>query len=114
MTNEIRKSRVPHPVTGARGDNQNGAFILDGPAGRKLFVMISNGWGWDHVSASVVDVAEPPTWQEMCWIKDQFFEPEELVIQYHPPHSQYVNFSETLHLWRPQREEVPAPPIFSV
>ncbi len=42
-----------------------------------------------------------PSWDEMCYIKDMFFDPEQVVIQLHPKRSAYVNVSEnTLHLWR--------------
>lgn len=113
---KIRLKRVRHPVHGVVGDDRNGAFILRGPLGRDLFVMVSDGLGWDHLSASLVrkELEEPPAWVEMCWLKDQFFEPEETVIQYHPPQSQYVNFSECLHLWRPQEGTVPMPPLMLV
>lgn len=101
------------------GDDRNGAFVLKGPWGRDLFVMISDGLGWDHISVSIIpeqrsDPTETPCWEEMCWLKDQFFEPEEAVIQYHPPKSQYVNLSECLHLWRPQGEAIPMPPLVLV
>lgn len=113
---ELRMRRVRHPLYGSEGDDRNGAFILKGPCRRALFVMASDGFGWDHISVSLVDkgLEEPPNWQEMCWIKEQFFDPEEVVIQYHPPKSQYVNFSECLHLWRPQNEAIPMPPLMMV
>jgi hypothetical protein len=42
-----------------------------------------------------------PCWDEMCYIKDAFFEAEQVVIQLHPKKSQHVNINEnTLHLWR--------------
>jgi hypothetical protein len=109
----LRMRRVKHPITGATGDDRNGAFVLAGPEGRNLFVLVSDGGGWDHVSVSLVNRAleTPPSWAEMCWVKDQFFDPEEAVVQYHPPHSRYVNISETLHLWRPQTVAIPLPPM---
>lgn len=57
---------------------------------------------WEHISVSRPNNKKTPTWEEMCAIKDMFFEPEEECIQFHPKHSQYVNFSENcLHIWRP-------------
>jgi hypothetical protein len=51
----------------------------------------------------------------MCWIKDQFWEPEDCVVQYHPAKSRYVNFHEgTLHLWRHARLPFPCPPTLFV
>lgn len=55
--------------------------------------------------------ATPPTWAEMCEIKHMFFEDEEVVVQYHPPKSEYVNnHPYCLHLWRPTSQEMPRPP----
>lgn len=110
---QIKTRRVKHPMTGAIGDDRNGAFLLNGPSGRQLFVIVSDGFGWDHVSVTVAGMGtvEPPNWQEMCWVKDQFFESHEAVVQYHPPRAQYVNVSECLHLWRPQTEPLPMPPL---
>lgn len=79
----------------------------------KLRVIASWGMGWDHVSVSHRD--RIPLWEEMCWVKDQFFEAEETVMQLHPPHSEYVNnHSRCLHLWRPQADPVPRPPSMMV
>lgn len=109
----LKLQRVKHPLHGSVGDDRNGAFVLNGPCGRQLFVMVSDGFGWDHVSVSLVGKAteEPPNWVEMCWVKDQFFEPHEAVVQYHPPRAEYVNVSECLHLWRPQNAPLPMPPL---
>lgn len=47
----------------------------------------------------------------MCAVKDLFFEPEDCVIQYHPPKSEYVNHHPgCLHLWMPLNEKIPLPP----
>lgn len=68
---------------------------------------------WEHVSVSLP--SRCPTWDEMCWIKEQFWGDEDLVVQYHPPRSQYVsNHSFCLHLWRPVGAAVPAPPAWMV
>ena len=66
---------------------------------------------WEHVSVSTPERC--PTWEEMCWIKDLFWDEEETVVQYHPPKSRYVNMHPfTLHLWRPTRskDRLPFPP----
>ena len=57
----------------------------------------------EHVSAKGVFAGNTytPSWDEMCFVKDQFFDEEEVVIQLHPKRSEYVNMSKnTLHLWR--------------
>jgi len=64
---------------------------------------------WDHVSISRED--RTPTWAEMCYIKDMFFEPTECVMQLHPPRSEHINVHDyCLHLWRPTNTEIPKPP----
>lgn len=87
-------------------------------------VMVSDGMGWEHVSVSIYNqrkecgMAVTPTWDDMCYVKDIFFDPEETVIQYHPPRSMYVNnHRHCLHLWRctlpPPYEGMPIPhPMF--
>lgn len=78
--------------------------------GRELIVVASDGGGWFHVSVSIPNRC--PNWREMCFIKDLFFEPEDCVIQYHPPKSRHINDCNTcLHLWQPQNIEIPLPPI---
>ena len=78
-------------------------------SGKSFFVIASNGGGWDHVSVSKKN--RIPTWDEMCAIKDMFFEPEEVDVQYHPKQSEYVNnHPYCLHLWRPNCGQALATP----
>jgi hypothetical protein len=75
-------------------------------------VQASDGMGWEHVSIHIQDndQEETPVWEEMCQIKDMFWDSEDCVIQFHPPKSEYVNHHEnTLHLWRPVGIELPRP-----
>ncbi len=96
-----------------RGGGKNGAFKVY-VGGRSFFVIASHGGGWDHVSVIPCNRKRQscPTWDEMCAIKDMFFEPEEVVVQYHPAKSQYINdHPYGLHLWRPNDGTViPTPP----
>ena len=56
-----------------------------------------------------------PTWDEMCMVKKAFFEPEDVVIQYHPAESEYVNLHpHCLHMWRPRFTKIPCPPSWMV
>lgn len=81
--------------------------------GKNFTIVASFGGGWDHVSVDASGLI--PSWEDMAAIKDMFFEPEETVIEYHPAKSQYVNLAQdTLHLWRPQDEQIPVPPIWMV
>lgn len=78
-----------------------------------IAIVASWGGGWDHVSASLRN--RYPTWDEMCIIKDIFFEDEECVVQYHPPKSAYVNMHPfCLHMWREQGAEYARPPMWMV
>lgn len=104
-----------------------GQFALMSPFDSYLIVVASVGhvedWEqmgfqgppFDHVSVSVLRENRCPTWEEMCWVKDQFFEPEELVLQYHPPKSEYVSFHRyCLHLWKPVGVTIPLPPTLTI
>lgn len=70
-------------------------------------------FGWEHVIVSRLD--QTPTWDEMCFVKDCFWAPEEMVWQYHPPASQASNIHPyALHMWRKLGFEFPMPPsVFS-
>lgn len=88
----------------------NGAAYLIKVGGQPLIVIASNGRGWDHVSVS--HRKRCPTWHEMCRVKDMFFSEEDIVLQFHPPKSDYVNVHpRCLHLWRNQTSEIELPPI---
>lgn len=104
---ELKLRRAKHPLGIESPDEFNCCYVIG-----RMFVIVSNGGGWDHVSVSLLDSDDTPTWEDMCHIKNTFFEPEECVIQYHPPESAYVNRShKCLHLWRPQGERIPTPSI---
>lgn len=57
--------------------------------------------GLEHVSVSPRHKYRIPSWDDMCYLKDIFFDDEEEVYQIHPPKSQYVNVMQNcLHLWK--------------
>lgn len=98
--------------TGSCGSDKshgnNGAFQLG-----RLNIVASDQEGWEHVSVSLTD--RQPRWNEMCKIKDLFWDKEDCVIQYHPPESKYVNnHPYVLHMWRPTELVIPMPPIIMV
>lgn len=85
----------------------NGLFIVIRHRNQYRIIASDQG-GWEHVSVSLP--TRTPTWKEMNWIKDLFWGPEDCVIQYHPPKSEYINYhSHCLHLWRPTDQELPRP-----
>jgi hypothetical protein len=66
-------------------------------------------YAWEHVSVSLL--YRCPYWEEMCYVKDLFWNEDEAVIQFHPAKDQYVNCHPyTLHLWRPLLKKLPLPP----
>lgn len=108
---------------------RNGRFYLpasmlcrtDGTRSMCVIVSDASGWDakilgknrWEHVSASWQDRC--PTWSEMCRLKDLIFNPTEVVIQFHPSESEYVNHHPfCLHLWKPIDEQIPTPPSNAV
>jgi hypothetical protein len=107
------------PWASSHRDGANGAFVVMGPTGGWLHIIASdgvdpNGAGWEHVSVSCAS-KRCPNWQEMCFVKDQFWDEEETVIQFHPPKSEYVNHHPTtLHLWRHRHNAIATPPAILV
>jgi hypothetical protein len=102
------------PFASTEEDGNNGAFDVPyAPSGKSFSVIASDGMGWEHVSVSYPNRC--PTWEEMCFIKELFWEPEDVVIQYHPRESEYVNqHPYCLHLWRSTDQVVPTPPPIMV
>jgi hypothetical protein len=50
-----------------------------------------------------------------CFVKNLFWEEEEVVMQLHPATSQYVNYHPNcLHLWRPMHMSILHPPSILV
>lgn len=92
--------------------------LIGAPADIKATIERSEEW--EHVSGTVVHYVRgsklprhhTPTWYEMVGLRDLFWSPEDLVVQFHPPASDYVNnHPNVLHLWRPIGVNIPTPPI---
>lgn len=97
----------------------NGAFMIK-HNGIDLRMIVSDGFGWEedglpgppweHVSVSVN--GRVPTWEEMCFVKDIWWEPNETVIQFHPRRDRYIDCNpHVLHLWRCPAKEPAMPPL---
>lgn len=132
--NRFDKFRIPHPMGEVPAELREyaGAFVVPftfkDPISRQpkkvgLRVIASKGgkiWGrgeagadWDHVSVSLP--YRTPTWNEMCFIKELFFFPDEIAMQLHPVEEYINNHPFCLHLWRPLRQkEIPLPPSILV
>jgi hypothetical protein len=108
------KYRDPYPAgynhASTAADGNNGSFRIKTLKFAKPFLAIaSDGELWEHVSVSTPHAT--PSWSAMCFIKDLFWDPEDCVVQYHPPQSTYVNnHTHCLHLWRKIGSEFELPP----
>lgn len=97
-------------VIGTGVDGGCGEIYLNGLKNEPLTVVWSFGGGWEHVSVSYR--RRCPTWDEMCRVKDMFFHPEEVAVQFHPRESEYVNIDpHCLHIWRKCGEDFETPPM---
>jgi hypothetical protein len=95
--------------------NRNIAVIASD--GKDWKVAGLDGEPWEHVSVHCFQGRRQftPTWTEMCAVKDMFWDAEDVVIQFHPRKSDYVNnHANTLHLWRPTQSVLPTPPAITV
>lgn len=109
MNYEIEKHRITQGVMGSDASyGNNGVFQISRESGT-LNIIASDGMGWEHVSVSLED--RTPTWDEMCFIKDLFWNVDETVIQYHPKKSEYINKHPfCLHLWKRVDSDYELPP----
>lgn len=108
------------------GYGNNGVFTIPVPEEPTdhFIIIASDEEGWEHVSVHVqaikrvglkfVEESQTPLWDEMCYIKNLFWDKEDVVMQLHPAESNYVNtHPNTLHLWRPVNDIIgiiPLPP----
>jgi hypothetical protein len=107
INGKVEAGRVTRGHFASKPGEPCGAFLVVGPCGRELKIVADNGkdpdpevGGWEHVSVSIAG-KHPPNWEEMCWVKNQFWSDEETVLQFHPKLSQYINcHPNCLHLWR--------------
>lgn len=54
---------------------------------------------WEHVI--MTPMYRCPKYEEMCKLKDIFWNTDEIALQVHPPKSEYINIHPyALHLWR--------------
>lgn len=106
-----------HPILGNNASyGCNGFFVIPHYkiSGYTINCQVSDGLKWQHVSVTISSkdrkVERCPTWEEMCFVKSQFWNDDETVIQLHPPKSEYVNnHPYCLHLWKPDSIEIPLP-----
>jgi hypothetical protein len=107
-----RDTTHPHLGTTTE-DGNNGCFHIESPEpGWRLSLIASDGLGWEHVSvrAHRGQQSRVPTWREMTYVKGLCWDDEDVVVQFHPRKSEYVNcHPHVLHLWRPTDQQIPTP-----
>lgn len=87
----------------------NGMFCLVA-GNERVRCIASDGMGWRHVSVSLIGDKRTPRWETMCVVKDLFWDDEDVVVQFHPKKSEYVNHHPgCLHLWQPTEVAIPTP-----
>lgn len=99
----------------AQTSEDGGYGVLFRCGKRFASVIWSDGGGWEHVSICPFKRSYTPSWDDMCQLKDMFFKEDEIVVQYHPAKSEYVNnMPNCLHLWRSMNSTFPMPPSIMV
>ena len=96
--------------------SEDGGYVVLFRCGKRFASVIwSDGGGWEHVSICPFKRSYTPSWDDMCQLKDMFFKEDEIVVQYHPAKSEYVNnMPNCLHLWRSMNSTFPMPPSIMV
>jgi hypothetical protein len=106
------KFPIEYKISGCEPGDDGGTFKIFFE-GMDLFVIASNGLGWEHVSVSLKNRC--PNWKEMSFVKDLFWDEDQVVMQLHPAKKNHINIHDhCLHLWRPIDETIPLPPKFLV
>jgi hypothetical protein len=93
----FERFRVADPISGEFShDEKSGFFQMK--FGEKLFFIVVNEIdGWQHVIVS--SAQKEPSWKEMCYFRDKFFELDETVIQFCKSPTRKIK--NTCELWSP-------------
>lgn len=109
---KLNQWRITSGAYGSDPDDKFGCFLI--PTGLQKPVLtvvcspMDDGTEWQHVSVSSKNWT--PTWEIMCKIKDLFWDPEVVVVQYHPKKSDYVNnHPHCLHMFHWNKGDFPMP-----
>ena len=108
---EIKKNR--YLLIKKEGQDGFGGTFYDKKSRCYLNFIMSWGAGWEHCSVSMP--TRCPSWEQMCSIKELFWNDDEWCVEYHPAKKDYVNnHPYCLHIWRPKKVELPTPPSIMV
>lgn len=109
---EIKKTPNLFIEAETKNDGMGGKYY-DKYTGKWLNFIFSYQMGWEHLSVSMP--SRTPTWEQMCIMKDIFWNKNEACVEYHPREEDYVNnHKHCLHIWRPTHETLPTPPSILV
>ena len=90
-----------------------GGFTIEPKTNKRLNFKFTKANDWEHLSVSMPNKC--PSWEQMCFMKEQFWEDNEACVEYHPKKEDYVNnHNYCLHIWRPYNVELPIPPSIMV
>ena len=110
--NEIKSTRNLF-IEAENANDGMGGHYYDSISGKRLNFIFSYQLGWEHLSVSMPN--KTPTWDQMCIMKDIFWNKDECCIQYHPKEEDYVNnHPHCLHIWKPREVNIPTPPSILV
>lgn len=88
---------------------KNGKIKVNKDIDKALHFIFSWGCGWEHLSVSTP--IKTPSWEQMCKMKDIFWNEDEVCFQFHPKKEDYVNnMKYCLHIWKPINVEISTPP----
>lgn len=85
---EIRKTPNLFIDSEEKNDGMGGRYY-DKQTGKFLRFIFSYQMGWEHLSVSTP--SKCPTWEQMCMMKDIFWNKDECCVEYHPKEEDYVN-----------------------
>lgn len=109
---EIKKTPNLFIETEAENDGISGKYY-DKYSGKFLNFIFSYQMGWEHLSVSMPN--KTPSWDQMCMMKNIFWNEDEACAEYHPKKEDYVNnHKHCLHIWKPTNEVLPLPPSILV
>lgn len=109
---EIKKTSNLFIEAETENDGMGGRYY-EKQSGKWLNFIFSYQLGWEHLSISMPN--KTPSWEQMCIMKDIFWDKDECCVQYHPKEEDYVNMHQhCLHIWKPIEEKLPIPPSILV
>ena len=95
------------------GQDGFGGSFYDRKTRCHLNFIMSWGGGFEHCSVSMP--TRCPSWDQMCAIKEAFWQDDECCMELHPAKKDYINnHPYCLHIWKPINQEIPMPPSLMV